>query len=294
MAGLRTLRTAKKHAIPVVLERPNTHTGFACTVVEEECKRIAFKMPAGYESTFDAKNLALEVKEYEEGDFILCPSDFVAKTFTERGIPEEKLLRHQYGYDASAIWPGEQAATQEKPLVMIYVGLCTPRKGLHHTLAAWLASSASQHGRFMICGDFVPGYREHLAALLEHSSIQVLGHRSDIPELMRQADVFVLSSIEEGSALVTYEARGSGCVLLVSDAAGAVCCHGENALVHASGNAATLTEHLNLLDRDRDFLHRLRTASIRELETLTWQAAGEKLLSVYREALASQGLSLKK
>ena len=59
--------------------------------------------------------------------------------------------------------------------------------------------------------------------MLAHPSVRVLGQRNDVPELMRQSDIFVLPSIEEGSALVTSEARGSGCVLLVSDAAGAVC-----------------------------------------------------------------------
>ena len=37
-----------------------------------------------------------------------------------------------------------------------------------------------------------------------------------------QYSVLVLPSIEEDSALVTYVARASGCVLLVSDAAGAM------------------------------------------------------------------------
>ena len=137
----------------------------------------------------------------------------------------------------------------------------------------------------MMCGDFVPGYREKLGKLLDHPSIEVLGHRSDIPELMRQSDLFVLSSVEEGSALVTYEARGSGCVLMVSDASGAVCGHMENALVHASRDFETLTSHINLLNADRELLGKLRSASISGLDQLTWHAAGTRLLEVYQEAL---------
>ena len=53
---------------------------------------------------------------------------------------------------------------------------------------------------------------------------------------MRKSNILVLSSIEEGSALVTSEARASGCVLLVSEAAGAICTHMENALVHRVGD----------------------------------------------------------
>lgn len=285
LGGLRTIRAARKLGIPVVLERPNTHTGFAYQVVEDECELIDFKLPDGYEHKFDATNLAHEESEYEEGDYLLCPSEFVARTFLDKGFSPGKLLRHQYGYDKSAIWPGNQTSPPGKGLVMIYVGLCTPRKGLHYALQAWLASDASKAGRFMICGDFVPGYRDKLADLLDHPGIEVLGHRDDIPELMRQSDLFVLSSVEEGSALVTYEARGSGCVLVVSDASGAVCSHLENAMVHASRDVATLTAHINRLNVDRDLLGRLRAASISGLDGLTWNAAGKRLLEVYHEAI---------
>lgn len=285
LGGLRTIRVARRLGIPVLMERPNTHTGFAYQVVEEECGLIDFKLPEGYEHKFDAVCLAHELKEYEECDFLLCPSDFVSKTFLDEGISSEKLLRHQYGYDKSAIWPGNQDSKAGSGLVMIYVGLCTPRKGLHYALQAWLASDASRGGRFMICGDFVPGYREKLGDLLNHPSVEVLGHRKDIPELMRQSDLFVLSSVEEGSALVTYEARGSGCVLLVSDASGAVCRHEVDGLIHASRDVAALTRHINELYHDSTLLSKLRSASLGDLDELTWHAAGTKLVSVYGEAL---------
>ena len=284
-SGLRTIRAAKKLGIPVVLERPNTHTEFAYRVVEEECDIIDFKLPEGYEHKFDPVVLAHEETEFDEGDYLLCPSEFVAKTFIDKGTSPSKLLNHQYGYDQSAIWPGNQNGQTGNGLVMIYVGLCTPRKGLHYTLQAWLASEASKTGRLMICGDFVPGYREKLGKLLDHPSIEVLGHRSDIPDLMRQSDLFVLSSAEEGSALVTYEARGSGCVLLVSDASGAVCKHRENGMVHRSRDVAALTEHMNLLNSDRQLLCDLRTASIKDLEKITWKAAGIRLLELYHQVI---------
>jgi glycosyltransferase involved in cell wall biosynthesis len=96
-----------------------------------------------------------------------------------------------------------------------------------------------------------------------------------------------LPSIEEGSALVTSEARGSGCVLLVSEAAGAICKHMENALVHPVGDVQQLTEHLTLLSGNRDLLQKLRESSLRTVNELTWASAGVRLANVYRE-LAEQ------
>ena len=138
----------------------------------------------------------------------------------------------------------------------------------------------------MVVGEFIPGYAERISNLLAHPSVKRLGFRKDLPDVMRSADVLVLPSIEEGSALVTYDARGCGCVLLVSDASGAVCRHGENALVHPAGEVKTLAQHLSMLNEDRALLQRLRNSSLNSVKEITWTAAGAKLLQIYRDLLA--------
>ena len=99
---------------------------------------------------------------------------------------------------------------------------------------------------FLWQAPWFPGYAEKLAPMLAHPSVKALG-RQNVPELMRQCHLLILPTIEEGSALVTAEARASGCVLLVSEAAGAVCKHMENALVHPVGDVTTLTQHITNL-----------------------------------------------
>jgi len=282
LGSIRTIRTAKRHGIPVVLERPNAHTAYAYEEVERENREVGIVLPDNHDHEVDPKRLALEENEYAEADYLLCPSDFVARTFRDRGFQEAKLVRHQYGYDFSRFSPQAPNGAPHDGLVMIYAGVVEPRKGLHHALKAWLASGAQEKGTFMVCGEFVPGYRERLEPMLSHPSVKIMGHRSDLPDLMRQADVFVLSSVEEGSALVTYEARGSGCVLLVSDASGAVCEHQQNGLIHPMRDVAELTAHIRLLDNDRALLEKLRAASVAGLNQLTWDEAGRRLAEVYR------------
>ena len=103
---------------------------------------------------------------------------------------------------------------------MLFAGTCDVRKGVHYALDAWLRSPASQAGTFLIAGNFLPAYARALARALSHPSVKVLGHRNDLPSLMRQCDILVFSSIEEGSALVVTEAMASGCVPLASEASG--------------------------------------------------------------------------
>jgi D-inositol-3-phosphate glycosyltransferase len=282
MGALRTIRKARDLGIPCLLERPNAHTEYAYRVVREECRKLNVSMPPGHEHDFNEPNLRLEEAEYAEASGLLCPSDFVARTFQERGFAPEKLLRHQYGYDEKVFYPGAENDGRSAGLTMLFAGGCAPRKGLHYALEAWLKSPAHRDGTFLVAGAFIPGYAERLAEPLSHPSVRLLGHRTDLPELMRQSDVFVLPSIEEGSALVTSEARGSGCVLLVSEATGAPCRHNENALVHPVGEIGMLTEQITLLDRNREFLREIRQRSLATVHEITWMAAGRRLLAVYR------------
>jgi len=287
--ALRTLRAAAALQIPTVLERPNAHTRFAIEVVKKECERLGITMPAGHEHAENPEKVRIEEAEFRIADRLLCPSDFVARTFRDEGYPEEKLARHQYGYDQKAYFPNPEPRDPARGLTMLFVGGCAPRKGLHYALEAWLKSPARSRGKFMIAGAFIPGYAEKLAAMLSDPSVEVLGHRNDVPALMRESDILILPSIEEGSALVTSEARGSGCVLLVSEAAGAICTHMVNALVHRVGDVDTLTRQIAQLASDRSLLERLRSASLSSLIQLTWAAAGAKLLEAYRETIAMHG-----
>jgi glycosyltransferase involved in cell wall biosynthesis len=289
LGALRTIRAAKRLGIPVALERCNAHTRFAYEVVRQECERIGVPLPPGHEHAYNAQILAKEELEYQEADSLLCPSEFTARTFLDRGFPRERLVRFIYGVDEKKYHPASEPRPAGGGLKMIFVGVCAVRKGLHYALEAWLKSEASKDGTFLIAGEFIPAYQQKLAPLLAHPSVQVLGHRNDVPELMRQCDLFVLPSIEEGFGLVCTEAMASGCVALVSDACTDLCRHMENSLVHAVGDVEALTAHLSLLHRDRNLLAKLREAALQALPGMTWTAAGNTLLSAYRQTLHLHG-----
>lgn len=170
---------------------------------------------------------------------------------------------------------------------MLFVGVCAVRKGVHYALEAWLKSPACQNGTFQIAGEFLPAYQEKLASMLSHPSVKVLGHRNDVPELMRNSDMLVLPSIEEGFGLVIAEAMGSGCVPLASEACTEICDHMTTGLMHRVGDVEALTQHITLLHNDRALLERLRANSLKAANKVTWTAAGEMLLEGYYEAVAA-------
>ena len=281
LASLHTIRVARRLGIPFVLERPNIHTASAFEASTIESKIIGIDLPPGHDHEFNNTSLDRELKEYDKASFLLCPSEFVAKSFREREFNDSHLKRHHYGFDESKFTTGQQDATRDRGLVMLYVGSCEPRKGLHYALRAWLESGAQHRGKFLVCGAFIPNYAEKLISMLEHPSVEILGLRNDIPHLMRASDLLVLPSVEEGSALVTYEARASGCVLMVSDATGAVCSHMEDAMVHSVRDYSALAGQIRLLDEDRVLLRQLRKKSLATVGEISWAAAGTHLSGIY-------------
>jgi glycosyltransferase involved in cell wall biosynthesis len=243
------------------------------------------KLPPDHEHAFKEDVLRIEEQEYRLASRLLCASDFSLSTFIERGFARAKLARHIYGVDETVYYPDPGCREPRRSFTALFVGVAAVRKGLHFALEAWLQSPAHRDGIFLIAGEILPAYAEKLSAMLCHPSVHLLGHRNDVPELMRRSDVMVLPSIEEGFGLVCTEAMASGCVPLVSDACTDICRHMENALVHRVADVRVLAEHLTQAYEDRQLLERLRREGLRIVPEITWTAAGRMLLDVYAETV---------
>jgi glycosyltransferase involved in cell wall biosynthesis len=291
LGAAETLKTASKLGIPTVIERPNANTRFAMEVVQQECDRLGVTLPPDHEHAYNAEKLRKEEEEYRLAYRLLCPTEFVVKTFLDKGFSKEKLVRHFYGFDEKVFHTGRERQKAKRGLTMLFVGVCAVRKGVHYALEAWLRSPASEDGEFLIAGEFLPAYAEKLAHMLSHPSVRVLGHRTDVPDLMRNSDILVLPSIEEGFGLVITEAMGSGCVPLASEACTELCRHMETGLMHRVGDVEALAQQITMLHKDRGLLERLRTAGLNLVPEITWTAAGARLLDVYRQTIAEHRLA---
>jgi glycosyltransferase involved in cell wall biosynthesis len=284
---LRTLSAARRVGVPGFREAPSAHTQTAYEDARREADSVGVELPPGHHHRHDARHLDRELREFATADFLLVPSAYVEQSFLDRGHAAEQLIRHRYGFDPRSFAVSAQVERGNgNGLTAAFVGRGEPNKGLHHALRAWIESGAGEHGRFLLCGEVLPSYRDRLAAMLAHPSVQELGFVDDVGRVMRESEVLVLPSVTEGSALVTYEAQAAGCALLVSNAAGAPCEHLREGLVHESGDVATLTDHLRLIDHDRELLFQLRRRALANAARLTWNDAARRLADAYWEGLA--------
>jgi glycosyltransferase involved in cell wall biosynthesis len=283
-AALETIKSAKRLGIPTVLERPNAHTRLCYEVVAAEHKRIGIYTPHGdYQP--NKVVLAREEAEFDACDFLLCASEFAARSFLDLGFPEGKILRHRYGFDEGEYFPAAELREPGRRFTALFVGVDAVRKGLHLATAAWLSSPASKDGAFLIAGELTEEYKRRFAADLSHPSIVQLGHRHDVAQLMKNADILLMPSIEEGFGLVCAEAIGTGCVPLASTACTEICRHMENALVHNVGDVSTLRQQIADLYGNPELLARLRASALQSRAAWTWAEAGRVLVGAYEQAI---------
>ena len=277
-----TLSAARAARLPALRESPSAHTTESLARAEREQAITGVRLGRDQALRTDHAKIRREEREYDLASAILVPSPLVELTFLDRGFAPDRLARHRYGFDPERFpVPPPRTPSTDHPFTALYVGRCEPTKGLHYALEAWHRSGVSSHGRFRIVGTFVPGYAEALARLLDHPSVEVRPFTDDVSAEMRAADVLVLASVAEGSALVTYEAQASGLALLVSDATGAYVEHGIQGLVHPARDVDTLTEHLRTVACDPELLARLQAGAAAHRDALTWSAAAKVLVDVY-------------
>jgi glycosyltransferase involved in cell wall biosynthesis len=287
-SALRTMRTARRAGALSSREVPNTHTANAYDEADREARTVGIELRKGHSHRPDPRRLRLEDKEYAAADVLLVPSDHVARTFLDRGVPESRLRRHQYGFDPSRFHALGRSDPSARPFTAVFVGSAEPRKGLHYALEAWGRVKPPPGSQLLVAGEFVGGYRERLGDRLTLPGVQHLGFVDDVAALLRRSDVLLLPSVEEGSALVTYEAQASGCIPLVSDAAGALLPPGSEELVHRARDVEGLARQLSRLIWDEGSRQQHREAVIGWSDRLTWDCAGRRMLAIFAESRPRQ------
>ena len=118
--------------------------------------------------------------------------------------------------------------------------------------------------------------------------VKFLGQRSDMPELMRAADAFVLPSTNEGLPLTLLEAQASGLPVLAAPTAGVpeIIAHGETGFLIAADDAGGYARHLHELFRQPELGEKLLTKAFsRVIEQYTMDAMFGNLRKVYAEVM---------
>ena len=138
--------------------------------------------------------------------------------------------------------------------------------------------------------------RRQVSSLPRPEDVRLLGDRGDVDELLRAADVFVLSSRREGAAGAALEAMATGLPIVATDLEGtAGVLHDErDALLVPVDRPDEMAAGIGRLLDDRPFGRRLGDAARREFAArFTLDHAVDALAEVYRFAAVQRGASVR-
>jgi len=173
------------------------------------------------------------------------------------------------------------------------VGRLMPIKGFEYLIEAFAQfrrQPGAQQSKLVIVGD--GPLRAVLGRCAEShrvsSDVTFLGMRTDVYNLMRAFDVFVLSSLHEGVPMVLLEAMALGVPIVASRAGGIpeILEHGREALLVPARDAGALAREIEVLARSTELRAELiRSARGRVGAQFSISASATSMRDMYRSLI---------
>jgi glycosyltransferase involved in cell wall biosynthesis len=208
-------------------------------------------------------------------DFAVCPSAAVREDLADNfGIPRKRSIVVPYGMNPKLL----ELQPQPQLRRVLFVGTAELRKGIHYlAMAAEKLAAKNIHCEFRVAGNVTP----EIARRTECKHLNFVGRvpRERIAEEYQLADVFVLPSLAEGSAEVTYEALAAGLPVITTRAAGSVVRDGIEGRIVPARDADALAEAIGQLVEDRVLRERMALAARERARDYTWDCYGERLVA---------------
>lgn len=200
-----SLQRANELGLTTAVERSSSHIRAQKEILDEEYQ----KYEQG-EATISYQHVNREEKEYDIADYVVTPSKFVQESFLEEGFDEEKVKCVPFGVNTPDIQQVSDDTTY-----FIYSGSVTLRKGIQYLLPAW-DSLDLPNAELIVTSNIDESARPIVQEYEDDDSIRFLGWVNDLYEWFGKSSVFVFPTLEEGSAMVVYEAMASGLPIITT------------------------------------------------------------------------------
>jgi glycosyltransferase involved in cell wall biosynthesis len=272
--SLQSLQRAKARGMITVVECASAHPTVQRTLLEPEYQRwgVPWHVPRW--------NYGRVLRELALADYITIPSAFVRESMSAQGFPLSKLIEIPFGVDLAKFSPSPSPKTG-RPVRFIFAGQVSIRKGVPYLLEAWKRLKLPDSELWLsggVTSDFAA--IRHRWANVE--GIRFLGYSSMLPTVFQQCDVFVFPTIEEGSALVTYEALASSLPVITTPNAGSIVRDGQEGYIVPVRDIDALCERMERLWESSLLREAMAHAARHRAEQYGWDRYQRDLADAYR------------
>jgi len=211
--SLVTLEQAKARGIATYLERHSAHIETQTDWLREEYRRFGLTFRGTH-----PKMIEQEMREYQLADWISVPSQFVKRTFLEKGFSEAKIRVHPLAVDTLHFKPTIKNGARTR---FFYGGQLSLRKGIPYLLEAF-TQMRNRDAELYLVGDSDGEVESILARYPTDRIIRLTNQsRERFAALMSSSDLVCLPSLEDGFNQVAVQAMACGVPVLLSTNTGA-------------------------------------------------------------------------
>ena len=215
---------------------------------------------------------------------------------TRARIPQQRLRLVRGGIDPSQFHkavPLNRSALgiDEKASIVFWAGRLDPIKGLDHLVDAFRRLVSDNDAVLLLAGDgeMMESLLRRIDRLGLRGRVHLLGSRSDIPSLLKTADLFVFPSRTEGLPNALLEAMVCGCPIVTTDVPGCrdLIRHEETGLLVRYADVAGLATAMHRMLADRTAaLHFGQRAAEEVIDKWHIDATYDAYAALYEEMLA--------
>lgn len=179
----------------------------------------------------------------------------------------------------------ERFAIEEDEILLLNVAELTKRKNQHVILEA-MYLLRNPHVKILFCG--VGKEEKKLRRQVKHFGLQqqvkFLGYRNDIPELCCAADIFVITSLQEGLPRAIMEAMASGLPVICSSIRGNtdLIKNGKGGYA-VKNDAKSISRAINRLVTEKSLRRKMGNYNTVVVQRYSEESAKEEILGLLRE-----------
>ncbi len=286
IASLELMRAWNKEGTRFVMEQTNAPRSISLEILRSENRRH----PGWSQSLISENTVNLIMDRYEEAwslaDTIVAGSDFVRHSMKQCNAPHQKCQVVPYGVDLPMLTASKRYQEQlmndrlqrrrcGKRLHVLTVGTVCLRKGAPYIMQA--AKQLQGKAEFKLAGN-INLTNEARQQMMQHTSLLGLIPRQEIQALYEWADVFLLPSVCEGSATVTYEALAYGLPVICTPNTGSVVLDRHDGMLVSTFSSEAVVCALHELIDDIDLWEVLSNNAFRKSQYMTVASYGKRLI----------------
>ena len=164
-------------------------------------------------------------------DAVVVVSDYLRQLLIDLKFPADRIVRIHNGVDVdqfatskSGRLHAELQCRNGTKLIGMVANIREAKGYQYFVQAARKVTDSMPHTKFLAIGEIDPVIGQRLKNLIGQLSLQdrflFLGFRQDVPAILSELDIFVLSSVSEGFSLATVEAMAAGKPVIVTRSGG--------------------------------------------------------------------------